>query len=298
MAGGAEPRQRQFTLAQLLAIVLAVSVVLAAIRLTWQQSAVHPLNLWLLFAGFVVTTTILYAVRLRTLADFFVVATTGVGLLALLVPAVSSAQKAAIRSSCQGRLKQIAVALHSYHDRYGCFPPGVVRDAQGRPLHSWRVLLLPFLERRDLYAKYRIDEPWDGPNNRKLHGVDMPLFSCESRTGGTKAAGETPYVVVAGPRTAFPDGRCVALSEVSDDPGQTLLVVEIEGSGIHWMEPRDLYVTQMSRRINPPSGQGISSPHPTGGANVVMVDGTVTFLSADELTESELESLVTIAAGD
>jgi prepilin-type processing-associated H-X9-DG protein len=79
------------------------------------------------------------------------------------------------------------------------------------------------------------------------------------------------------------------------------LVVEIQNSGTHWMEPRDLHVTQMARQINPPRGQGISSPHgphPTGGANVVMADGTVKFLDTKALTADQIEGLLTIAGGE
>ena len=42
-------------------------------------------------------------------------------------------------------MKQIGVALHNYHDAHGCFPPAYIADANGRPMHSWRILLLAFL---------------------------------------------------------------------------------------------------------------------------------------------------------
>ena len=64
------------------------------------------------------------------------------------------------RSQCKLNLKQIAIALHNYHETHGSFPPAVTYDANGRPAHSWRVLILPFLENADLYKQYRFDEPW------------------------------------------------------------------------------------------------------------------------------------------
>jgi Protein of unknown function (DUF1559) len=60
------------------------------------------------------------------------------------------------------------LAVANYHETYGCFPPAYVADRDGKPIHSWRVLILPFLEQQELYRAYNFDEPWNGPNNRKL----------------------------------------------------------------------------------------------------------------------------------
>jgi hypothetical protein len=101
-------------------------------------------------------------------------------LIAFLLPAVRSARGAAYRSHCSSNLKQIALALHNYHDTFGAFPPAYVADESGKPMHSWRVLILPFLESSPLYDKYRFDEPWDGPNNRQLL-KHMPYFTIARR---------------------------------------------------------------------------------------------------------------------
>jgi hypothetical protein len=71
-------------------------------------------------------------------------------------------------------LKQIGLALRNYHDAYGRFPPAYVADGHGPPMHSRRVLILPWLEKREIYDRYRFDEPWDGPNNRKPHDLVVP----------------------------------------------------------------------------------------------------------------------------
>src|SRR5262245_42896435 len=65
------------------------------------------------------------------------------------------------------KLKLIGVAVHSFHDANGYFPSDVT-DAKGKPLLSWRVAILPFLERNDLYEKFKLDEAWDGPTNKEL----------------------------------------------------------------------------------------------------------------------------------
>src|SRR4051812_3837711 len=48
------------------------------------------------------------------------------------------------RTKCKNHLKDIALALHNYHDAYGTFPPAYIADQNGRPMHSWRVLILPY----------------------------------------------------------------------------------------------------------------------------------------------------------
>ena len=102
-------------------------------------------------------------------------------------------------------------------------------------------------------------------------------------------------MVVVGPRTAFPGDRCLAFGDIRDGLTNTVLVVEVKNSGIHWMEPRDLHVTQMNPRINPPRGQGISSLH-KGCAHAAMADGGVKTLS-EQLNASEVASLLNIDAG-
>ena len=98
-------------------------------------------------------------------------------LIALLLPATRSARPAARRTQCKNHLKQIGLALHNYHDAYGSFPPAFTTDADGRPLHSWRTLILPFGEHRTLYDTIDLSKPWDHPdNNAALEAIpDLPL---------------------------------------------------------------------------------------------------------------------------
>jgi prepilin-type processing-associated H-X9-DG protein len=106
----------------------------------------------------------------------------------------------------------------------------------------------------------------------------------------------TSYVAVVGPDTAWPGARSTKLGDITDGTSNTLLVVEVADSGIHWMEPRDLHVLQMAPTVNPQAGQGISSRHP-GGAQASLADGSVRYLS-EELSEEKLRALLTIAGGE
>src|SRR5437867_4482802 len=87
-------------------------------------------------------------------------------LVALLLPATrSGGREAARRMQCSNYHKQIGLALQNYHDDYHSFPPAYIADADGKPMHSWRVMILPYMERKGLYDKYDLNEPWNGPNN-------------------------------------------------------------------------------------------------------------------------------------
>jgi hypothetical protein len=190
--------------------------------------------------------------------------------IALFLPAVGTAPHS-LRSLCRNNLKQLAIAMHNYHDVYRCFPPAYVPDKNGRPMHSWRVLLLPFMEAGHLYKQYRFDEPWNGPHNRKLAARPVDAFRCPADTGRET---DSSYFVVVGPKTVFPGAVPIRIKDITDGTFSTILLVEAADSGINWLEPRDLSYVEAIRGLNPKSGWGISSHHKGGGACVVFADGS------------------------
>jgi len=216
-------------------------------------------------------------------------------LLGILVPLVRYACKEAFRSQCSNNLKHIALALHNYHDRHGCLPFAHVCGPDGKPWHSWRVALLPYLEAMAYYRRYRFDEPWDGPNNRKLHSVEIDQYRCPAEEAGA-AATMTSYVAVVGPGTGWPVPGQTEFRDFRDGLSNSILVVEIVDSGIHWMEPRDLNIEDLQLLVNPQSGQGISSRH-VGGALVCLADGSVRLLPSDVDAET-LRKMITINDGE
>lgn len=223
-------------------------------------------------------------------------------LVALLYPSLNGHPGATRRSTCKNNLKQFAVALHNYHDEYGSFPPAYVIDKDGRPLYSWRVLILPEIDQQPLYERLHLDEPWDSPHNRPLLDVDIPLYRCLSdvkaaeESGSEVATGMTNYLAVVGPDTVWPAPSLCRFDEITDDQSTTIVVVEVANSGIHWAEPRDLHVTQMARRVNPAAGMGLSSRH-TSGTHVLRVDGSVRWI-ADDTPPEQLRAMLTRAGGE
>jgi hypothetical protein len=208
---------------------------------------------------------------------------------------VERARETARRAQCRNNLKQIGLALLNYHDTWACFPPPYIADEEGRPIHSWRVLIRPYLDASPFYNQYRFDEPWNGPNNSKLIASERQLWHhCPSEHHDDPFT--TDYVAVVGRGTAWDVDRSVALGDMTDGPANTLLLVEVVGSGIHWAEPRDLTADQIAPMVNSKPGLGICSPH-LGGAYGLMADGSVVFLS-DKLAPATIRGLLTIDAGE
>ena len=123
----------------------------------------------------------------------------------------------------KNNLKQIGLALHNYHDDYGSFPPAYVADEQGKPMHSWRVLLLPYVDHKWLYDQYRFDEPWDGPNNRKLHYISMDAYACPSSSKALGRKPRTDYMAVVGEETAWPGSESVTIPDIQDGTAETIM---------------------------------------------------------------------------
>ncbi len=102
----------------------------------------------------------------------------------------------------KNNLKQLGLAFHNFHDVYARFPPAVVYGPDGKPWHSWRVLVLPFVDQAPLYNRYRFDEPWDGPNNKKLLSEIPAVY--RDPIYGNPNDNYTHYAVVTGKGAAFP----------------------------------------------------------------------------------------------
>lgn len=215
-------------------------------------------------------------------------------LVALLVPAAQQAREAARQSSCNCNLKQIGLALQSYADVYKCFPPAYITDGRGNRMHSWRILILPFMEQKPLYDRYDFNEPWNGPHNRQLAAFIPPAFCCPS--DDRRGPSEVSYLAITGSGTVWPGDRGATLGDIKDGTSNTVLIVEAVGSGIHWMEPRDLPFEALTRGVNSEEGLGICSRH-RDVAEVSFCDGSVKPIRTS-VSVKTLEALATKAGGE
>jgi len=211
---------------------------------------------------------------------------------ALLLPVVQAARETARRANCTSNMKQLAIALQNYHAANGSFPPAYTVDANGQPMHSWRALLLPYLEdarSAALAQQYKFDEPWNGPNNSRL-ATQMPdEFHCPS---SNSPAGETSYLAVVGPETIWNGTTGTPIRAIIDGTSNTIAVVEATDSGINWLEPRDLSFDEAwLRGVNTGQIPGIASDHPID-AMAMFCDGSVRALPED-IPQETLRAMLT-----
>jgi hypothetical protein len=235
-------------------------------------------------------------------------------LIAVLVPAVQKVREAAARAQDQNNLKQISLALTHFALTYqGHLPPPVVYSKDGRPLYSWRVLILPFVEEQPLYARFKLDEPWDSANNLPL-AKHMPKLFAHPMDPDAGRQGLTHYQLFVGTdasvkrRPIFLDhqlGRVPASfvgpelfmatgaalrypGAIEDGTGQTILVAEA-AVPVPWTKPADLpYAADQPL----PKLGGLFG----GGYNVAMADASVHFLS-DRISEDTLRNAITANDG-
>lgn len=209
-------------------------------------------------------------------------------LVALLVPATQAAREAARRAQCVNNLKQIVLALHNYHDTFGHFPGNFV-DKDGKPLLSWRVAILPFMEQSELYNEFKLDEPWDSPHNKPLLDKIPPFYHCPSQSYPDPTL--TNYQGFEGKGTFFEKGMKVGIASFTDGTSNTVAVVESQ-EGTPWTKPADLPFDPNA----PPSFYGAGMKHAMG-FNALFADGSVRFL---KLTThpTVLKALITRNGGE
>ncbi len=137
------------------------------------------------------------------------------------------------------RMKQIAIAMHNYHNAHQSFPPVSSTTTQGKQLLSWRVHLLPLIGQNELYKQFHLNEPWSSPHNRKLIGKIPDIYSIP---GEKKAEGRSCYQVVVGEKTLFTgekDG--VKIRETTDGTSNTVLFVDTKiKDAVIWTRPDDI----------------------------------------------------------
>jgi len=206
-------------------------------------------------------------------------------MIALMLPAIQAGRGAAQRAQCVNNLKQIGLALHNYHDVYGAFPPAASVDANGKPLLSWRVAILPFLNQVGLHSQFKLDEPWDSPNNIKLLAQMPNAFGCPG--DGEIGATSTRYQGIVGQGTIFDGTKGTPLQSITDGTSNTIIAVEAE-TPVEWTKPDDVALAEVLTALG--------SSHP-GGTNILMADGAVRFLK-DVNVPTVIKSLSTRAGGE
>ncbi|MGO9112549.1 MAG: DUF1559 domain-containing protein [Thermoguttaceae bacterium] len=193
----------------------------------------------------------------------------------------------------QNRLRQIALAMANYYSTYGTFPPPYTVDKNGKPLHSWRVLILAFLDEDNLYRRIRLNEPWDSEYNKQFHN-QMPGVYHNSTYPGSDKKGETNFCMVVGPDTfAQANGKGRKISEIKNGASHTIMLVERQ-TPVCWMAPIDIEQEKAYLGINQdPAGIGGKTP---GGVFAAYVNAAVKFVKQTTPLE-QLKASLTINGG-
>jgi hypothetical protein len=204
------------------------------------------------------------------------------------LPAYTNMEQTGARIESANNLHEMWMAMRDYHDENGHFPGAAIRDRNGKPLLSWRVALLPYLEGPNLYKQFNLNEPWDSPNNLRLLPQMPETYAFPNAPAGVPR-GYTFYQVVVGPGTAFEKPRGHKLAEFTDGPSETLLVVEA-ANAVPWTKPEDL-------DYDPTLPLPAFGTHFKAGFNALFADGSIRCLPRDT-PPATLRAIITRNGGE
>ena len=213
--------------------------------------------------------------------------------IGLLLPAVQKVREASGRAQGQNNLKQIGIAMHAYHDNYNKLPSDTY-SKDGKPLLSWRVAILPQIEHTELFLQFKMDEPWDSDNNKKLiakmpsiyvvPNAKNPLPDKTFYQGFVSKKG-------AKSRSFFSEDLKLktTFANVTDGLSNSIIVAEA-AEAVDWSKPGDM---PFDAEAPLPKLGG----HFPGGFNVLFGDGTVRFIR-DTIDPKKLLEAITINGGE
>jgi hypothetical protein len=209
------------------------------------------------------------------------------GICALPAPAADDLPTAKQRLTSQNNLKQIVLAIINCSDTNNGSMPTDITDKDGKPLLSWRVAILPYVEEDALYKQFKLDEPWDSADNKKLI-EKMPKLYAPVR--GQAQAGSTFYQVFSGAGALFgPKQKPRFPASIPDGTSNTGLVFEA-GEPVTWTKPADLPFDE--KKALPKLG-GLFD----GELNVGLCDGSVITVKKD-FDAAEMKKFITPADGN
>ncbi len=197
---------------------------------------------------------------------------------------VQKVREAASRTQSVNSLKQIALAMHNFNDNTGSLPAHASYDKNGKPMLSWRVLILPYIGQNALYKQFHLNEPWDSEHNKKLL-AKMPKLYVSPSDEKTLADHTTYYQGLVG-KGAFFEGKKGLRLPVDFPDGTSNTIMIVEGSkAVPWTKPEDIVYDA----AKPLPKLGHSSPR---GFLTCLCDGSVRFISKT-ISEETLRNVIT-----
>jgi hypothetical protein len=211
------------------------------------------------------------------------------GLLGTIRQAAGKARDSAGRAQTMNNLKQIALAMYNYHDVAKHFPEPAIRDAEGKPLLSWRVAILPYLGEEQLYKQFHLNEPWDSAHNKALVEKMPALFRSPASRA---AAGMTNYVLPVGNGALYSSSKDKPTpKDITDGTSNTIMLLGVDDkNAVVWTKPDDLPFDPQDPK------KGIGNLFP-GAFPAAMCDGSVRILRTT-IDPTTLKALITRAGGE
>ena len=207
-------------------------------------------------------------------------------LAAMLLPAIQQARFAARRASNMNNMKQIGLAMHNYHSAYRKLPGASIDDENGKPLLSWRVAILPFIEEQNLYQQFHLDEPWDSDHNIKLLPM-MPKIYEDPNVA--VEPGKTIFHAPVGEGLMFQEGKEMRFRDVLDGLSNSIMVFQANpDEAVPWTKPVDVKLDMDAADASFFFNQGATT--------VLMGDGAVRTIeeNADGLPSNQIKEMLTI----
>jgi len=208
----------------------------------------------------------------------------------LAIPLLSQKASLAAQRSDSANMIAIAQALNAYAFRHGSYPTPIVKNGDGVPLYSWRVLILPFLGYEDLYKRFQLEQAHDSPANLSLSAEMPSVFS--SRFTGAGNLQQTNYALLVGNGTLFPPTGPLSPAD-AEDP--TILLVETTDGARSWTEPGDIDIT-LGLAIGGTSMKNIGGIHK--GVAIVVTVKEKAYAIPETNSQSLVDALVTPQGGE
>jgi len=156
----------------------------------------------------------------------------------LIIPALQRVRASAAHITASNNLKQLALAMHNHESAFGKLPAAAICDKSGKPLLSWRVAILPYIEQDNLYRQFKLDEPWDSANNKPLSEIVVKVFSDPRIEMKPGEQNRTYYKVFTGGGAAFDVKKGQPLFSITDGTSNTVMIAAA-GEPVIWSKPED-----------------------------------------------------------
>lgn len=227
---------------------------------------------------------------MNSVGEIFIVAVIILVLVILLLPEDQVVDNSSNRERFRNQLRLVGLACHEYQSEYGCLPPVVISDERGRPIHSWRAMLLPWLESQGRTQPpayvYTFNEPWFSPANRQAALDNANLYTMLVSTDDREVVQKSKLAAVIGAQTYWsPSGECRRLPLEANQDERHILLLEIPNLYGAWSQPNDVTLDEVLTLSK-------NQQFEPDGAHVLYDDGSVTWFAPEALTEANLRRLL------